>query len=48
VAALTTTQLSVVSGGLACVVGVLAMVWWLPEFRRYALAPAAVSSGPDG
>jgi len=35
VAALTTPRVSVVSGGLACIVGVAAIVRWAPELVRY-------------
>ena len=35
VAALTSTQLSVVSGGLACLFGVAAVWRWLPQLARY-------------
>jgi hypothetical protein len=48
VASLTTPRISVVSGGLACAVGVVVLAWLLPEFRRYALPPPAVHSETDG
>lgn len=35
VAAATTTQFSVVSGGLACIVGVAALARWIPELAAY-------------
>lgn len=35
VAALTTPRISVISGGLGCLVGVAIVGWLLPEFRRY-------------
>lgn len=35
VAALTSPRFSVVSGGLACILGVVALVRWLPELARY-------------
>jgi predicted MFS family arabinose efflux permease len=35
VAALTTPRVSVISGGLGCMVGVAVAGWALPEFRRY-------------
>jgi MFS family permease len=42
VASLTTPQFSVVSGGLACVLGVFLIAWRLPAFARYdrAAVPA--------
>jgi MFS family permease len=46
VAALTTPRFSVVSGGVACIVGVLALVRWVPELARYdALAETRRSDG---
>lgn len=48
VASLTTPRISVISGGLACTVGVALMAWLLPEFRDYARPDTAVSSDPDG
>lgn len=48
VASLTTPRVSVVSGGLACTLGVVVLGWLLPELRRYALPPPAVSSDVDG
>ncbi len=45
VAALTTPRVSVVSGGLACMLGVLLLVRWVPELPRY---DAAVEVSPDG
>jgi MFS family permease len=35
VAALTTPRVSVVSGGVGCMIGVVLVGWALPEFRRY-------------
>ena len=35
VAALTSAQVSVVSGGLACVAGVAVMLWRMPELARW-------------
>jgi predicted MFS family arabinose efflux permease len=35
VAALTTPRVSVISGGLGCIVGVALVAWRYPEFRRY-------------
>ncbi|MEY2474894.1 MAG: hypothetical protein QOG87_209 [Actinomycetota bacterium] len=48
VASLTTPRVSVVSGGLACTLGVLVLGWLLPELRRYALPPPAIHSDIDG
>jgi MFS family permease len=45
VAALTTPRISVVSGGLACMLGVLLLVRWVPELSRY---DAAVEVSPVG
>ncbi|MEA2931729.1 MAG: hypothetical protein QOI56_514 [Actinomycetota bacterium] len=45
VAALTTPRISVVSGGLACMLGVLLLVRWVPELSRY---DAAVEETPVG
>ncbi|HJV08629.1 MAG TPA: MFS transporter [Acidimicrobiales bacterium] len=46
VAALATPRFSVVSGGLACIAGALALVRWLPELARYdALAETRRSDG---
>jgi MFS family permease len=46
VAALTSARTSVVSGGLACVLGVLALVRWVPELARYdAVAETRRSDG---
>ena len=47
VASLTTPRISVVSGGLACVAGVLLLAWRLPELRRYTTG-ADVGSATDG
>ncbi len=44
-AALTTPRISVVSGGLACMLGVLLLVRWVPELSRY---DAAVEGSPVG
>jgi predicted MFS family arabinose efflux permease len=38
VAALTSPQISVVSGGVACMLGVIAVAWALPQFRRYTVS----------
>jgi MFS family permease len=45
VAAVAGLRFSIVSGGLACVVGIGALAWRLPQFLRYdvATAPAAVT-----
>ena len=46
VAALTSPRFSVVSGGLACILGVAALVRWVPELARYdALAETRRSDG---
>jgi MFS family permease len=46
VAAVTSPRFSVVSGGLACILGVLALVRWVPELARYdALAETRRSDG---
>ena len=46
VAALTTPRFSVVSGGVACILGVAALVRWVPELARYdALAETRRSDG---
>jgi MFS family permease len=45
VAALTTPRISVVSGGLACMLGVLMLVRWVPELPRY---DASVEVEPVG
>jgi len=41
VAALTTPRISVVSGGVACILGVLGVMRWAPELLRYDTAAAA-------
>jgi len=38
VAALSTAQISVVSGGLGCVVGTVLVAWLMPRFARYDTA----------
>jgi hypothetical protein len=48
VASLTTPRISVVSGGLACTVGVLGLAWALPSLRRYAIPDPAIHSDTDG
>jgi hypothetical protein len=46
VAALTSARTSVVSGGLACILGVLVLVRFVPELARYdALAQTRRSDG---
>jgi MFS family permease len=46
VAAVTSPRFSVVSGGLACILGVVALVRWVPELARYdALAETRRSDG---
>ncbi len=47
VAALVSTEFSIVSGGLACIVGALALVGALPGFRRYR-SRVADATGADG
>jgi MFS family permease len=47
VAALTSPQFSVVSGGLACLVGVALIAWRIPELDRVAIAPVAVRGAPE-
>jgi len=47
VAALTTPQISVISGGLACIAGALVIARLVPEFRRYDAREAPVYSA-DG
>lgn len=48
VAAVTSVRFSVVSGGLACVVGALAIARWAPEFAGYRYQPDdAGPTGPD-
>ena len=46
VAALTSPQVSVVSGGVACILGVAALIRWVPDLARYdALAETRRSDG---
>jgi Transmembrane secretion effector len=40
VAELTSIRFSVVSGGLACIIGALAIAKWAPEFVNYRYEPA--------
>jgi len=47
VAALTSAQVSVVSGGLACLAGVALIAWRWPEYRRYDALRAAGLSAPE-
>ncbi|HEX9343636.1 MAG TPA: hypothetical protein VF995_08495 [Actinomycetota bacterium] len=44
VAAISTPQISVISGGLACIAGALALVWLIPGLR-HARTAAPASSG---
>jgi MFS family permease len=44
VAALTTPVISVVSGGLACVVGAAAIAWRIPDLWRYRPKPGAAGT----
>lgn len=45
VAAMTSPRFSVVSGGLACMLGVLLLVRWAPELSRYDAAVEVTSDG---
>ncbi|HWD24417.1 MAG TPA: MFS transporter [Acidimicrobiales bacterium] len=45
VAALTTPEISVVSGGIACVIGALALVRLLPRFDQFELGDALAITG---
>src|SRR5207237_5555994 len=47
VAALTTPRISVVSGGVACIVGVLAVLRWAPQLARYDALHAEEAAGRD-
>jgi MFS family permease len=47
VAALSGARFSVVSGGLACVLGVLLVARWLPEFTRYRTEEEPVEAVPE-
>lgn len=40
------TELSIVSGGLACIVGAALLAGVLPGFRRHRLTPANLAAGP--
>ena len=42
VAAITNAQVSAATGGMACIVGVLALTWLLPAFRQFRLEYAEV------
>ena len=44
VGGLASTEISVVSGGIACIVGVFAMAKWLPQFRNYVDSTTSESS----
>jgi MFS family permease len=47
VASISTPQVSVVTGGLACIAGIALLAWRLPAFARFdVLAEAAVAPGP--
>jgi MFS family permease len=48
VAAVTSVRFSVVSGGLACVLGALAIARWAPEFVHYRHDPASPDSPGTG
>lgn len=43
VATLSSTEISIVSGGIMCVLGVLALVRWRPTFWRERLTPRTIS-----
>jgi MFS family permease len=43
VASVTNAQVSATTGGMACVVGVLALTWLLPAFRQFQLEKTGVS-----
>jgi MFS family permease len=47
VAALTTPRISVVSGGLGCMAGVVVVGWLMPEFRRYRTRSETVAPPID-
>ena len=47
VAALAGARFSVISGGVACVLGVLAVAKWLPEFTRYRTEEDPVIAVPE-
>jgi MFS family permease len=49
VASLTSVKFSVVSGGLACILGAIAIGRWAPELKAYSFDPdeSAASSGGD-
>jgi MFS family permease len=46
VAELTSVRFSVVSGGLACIVGALAIARWSPEFLGYRYEPGGAAPAP--
>ena len=48
VAALTSVRVSVVSGGLACILAALAIARWAPSFRRYVPELDEPTGGEDG
>jgi MFS family permease len=48
VAALTSVRFSVVSGGVLCMLGALAIASWAPAFRRYVPETEATSPGKSG
>jgi MFS family permease len=47
VAAIATPEISVVSGGIACVVGALVLARMLPTFSHYELAPNSTAQSDD-
>ena len=46
VAALSSAQISVVSGGLGCLVGVGLVSWLMPRFTRYDTSAAGAHGAP--
>lgn len=47
VASLTSVKFSVVSGGLACIVGAIAIARWAPEFKEYTFDPDESAISPE-
>ncbi len=47
VAAITSVRFSIISGGLACIVGASALARWAPELTRYHYDPASQEAPPD-
>jgi MFS family permease len=48
VAELTTVRFSVVSGGIACIIGALAIARWAPDFVKYRYDPGRPGPGGPG